>query len=110
MPSSYWPAGRAPRWWSTPGREREEFCMSRFVLSCTTCSTRIPGRDEISECFIHAPTAGYKAWGAQSQLFWWPGMTRWANIDFIMACAAQAGLERCTEVHRAAFPTESIEA
>jgi sugar phosphate isomerase/epimerase len=83
--------------------------MSKFILSCTTCVTRLPGRDEISECFIHAPKAGYKAWGAQSQLFRWPGMTRWVNIDFIKSCAAEAGLERCTEVHTAAFPTETIE-
>jgi sugar phosphate isomerase/epimerase len=84
--------------------------MSRFLLSCTTCNTRLPGRDEISECFIHAPKAGYKAWGAQSPLFWWPGMTRWVNLDLLKACAAEAGLERCTEVYGAAFPTDSIEA
>ena len=82
--------------------------MSRFILSCTTCATRMPGRDEISECFILAPKAGYKAWGAQSPLFWWPGLTRWANIDLINACAAEAGLERCTEVYGAAFPTGSV--
>jgi sugar phosphate isomerase/epimerase len=82
--------------------------MSRFILSCTTCAARIPGRDEISECFIHAPRAGYKAWGAQSPLFWWPGMTRWANIDLINECARDAGLERCTEVYGAAFPNGSV--
>lgn len=82
--------------------------MSHFILSCTTCVTRMPGRDEISECFIHAPKAGYKAWGAQSPLFWWPGMTRWVNIDLINQCAAEAGLERCTEVAGAAFPTGSV--
>ena len=70
----------------------------------------MPGRDEISECFLHAPQAGYTAWGAQSPLFWWPGMTRWANIDCIKTCASVAGLERCTEVYGAAFPTETIEA
>ncbi len=72
--------------------------MSRFILSCTTSTTSIPGRDNISECFIHAPKAGYKAWGAQSPLFWWPGMTRWVNIDLIIQCAREVGLERCTEV------------
>lgn len=82
--------------------------MSSFVLSCTTCATRIPGRDEISECFIHAHKAGYKAWGAQSPLFWWPGMTQWANIDLIIRCARDAGLERCTELYGAAFPTGSV--
>ena len=82
--------------------------MSRFVLSCTTCATRIPGRDEISECFIHAPRAGYKAWGAAGPLFWTPGLIRWADIDLINRCAAKAGLERCTEVYGAAFPTSSV--
>jgi len=82
--------------------------MSRFILSCTTCAARIPGRDEISECFIHAAQAGYKAWGAQSPLFWWPGMTRWVNIDLINQCARDAGLERCTELYGAAFPTGSV--
>ena len=82
--------------------------MSHFMLSCTTCSTRIPGRDEISECFNYAPQAGYKAWGAQSPLFGWPGMIRWANIDLIIQCAKDAGLENCTEIYGAAFPTGSV--
>ena len=82
--------------------------MSHFILSCTTCSARIPGKEEIAECFRLAPKAGYKAWGAQSPLFWWPGLTRWANIDFLNDYAARAGLERCTEVYGAAFPTTSI--
>lgn len=83
--------------------------MSRFVLSCTTCSTRIPGKDEMWECFIHAPQAGYKAWGAQSPIFRMPDVIRWANIDLIHQCAAEAGLERCTEVYGSAFPTGSNE-
>ncbi len=82
--------------------------MSRFVLSCTTCTTRMPGKEEIQECFSLAPGAGYKAWGAQSPLFWWPGMARWANIELINRCAAEAGLTRCTEVYGAAIPTDSI--
>lgn len=82
--------------------------MSLFILSCTTCATRIPGRDEISDCFSYAPKAGYKAWAAQSPIFWYPGMTHWANIDFIVQCAKEAGLERCTEVYGAAFPTGSV--
>jgi len=83
--------------------------MSHFVLSCTTCATRIPGRDEIAECFIHAPKAGYKAWGAAGPLFWTPGLIHWANIDLINRCAAEAGLEHCTEVYGSAFPTGSVE-
>ena len=82
--------------------------MSRFILSCTTCATRIPGRDEILECFVHAPKAGYKAWGAQGPIFWWPGMTRWVDIDLIIQSARDAGLEHCTEVYGAAFPTGSV--
>lgn len=82
--------------------------MSRFILSCTTCATRMPGRDEIAECFIHAPRAGYKAWGAAGPLFWTPGLIRWANIDLINRCAVEAGLERCTEVYGSAIPTGSI--
>jgi sugar phosphate isomerase/epimerase len=82
--------------------------MSRFVLSCTTCVTRLPGRDEISECFSYAPKAGYKAWGVAGPLFWTPGLARWANTDLLNQCAAEAGLERCTEVYGPAFPTESV--
>jgi sugar phosphate isomerase/epimerase len=83
--------------------------MSRFILSCTTCATRIPGRDEISECFIHAPKAGYKAWGVAGPLFGTPGLVRWADIDLINRCAAEAGLQRCTEVYASAIPTGSVE-
>jgi sugar phosphate isomerase/epimerase len=84
--------------------------MSQFVLSCTSCSTRMPGRDELAECFIHAPRAGFKAWAAQSPLFWWPGMTRWADLARLRAAAEQAGLARCTEVYGAAIPTDSVDA
>jgi sugar phosphate isomerase/epimerase len=35
-------------------------------------------------------------------------MTRWVNIDLIIHCAKDAGLEHCTEVYGAAFPTGSI--
>jgi len=82
--------------------------MSSFVLSCTTCATRIPGRDEISECFIHAPRAGYKAWGVAGPLFCVPGLIRWANIDLINQCAAEAGLVCCTEVYGSAIPNSSV--
>lgn len=82
--------------------------MSRFVISGTTCITRIPGKDEIAEFFIHAPEVGYKAWGAAGPLFWTPGLVRWANIDLIKNRAAQAGLEICTEVYGPAFPNDSI--
>jgi sugar phosphate isomerase/epimerase len=35
-------------------------------------------------------------------------MTRWVNIDLIIQCARDAGLEHCTEVYGAAFPTGSV--
>lgn len=82
--------------------------MSNFILSCTTCATRIPGKDEIQECFSLAPAIGYTAWAAQSPLFWWPGMTRWVNLDLIKTSADEAGLKRCTEVFGAAIPTDSL--
>ena len=84
--------------------------MSRLVLSCTTCATRQPGLDEISECFVHAPKAGYKAWGVAGPLFWTPGLARWANYDLLNRRAAEAGLMRCTEVYAPAFPNTSVEA
>ena len=84
--------------------------MSRFILSCTTCATRMPGRDEMSECFIHAPRAGYRAWGVAGPLFWTPGLIRWADIDRLKQRAAEAGLQRLTEVYSPAFPNESAEA
>jgi len=82
--------------------------MSRFILSCTTCATRIPGRDEIQECFIHAPRAGYKAWGVAGPLFWTPGLARWANVDLIKQQAEEAGLMCCTEVYGPPFLTNSV--
>jgi sugar phosphate isomerase/epimerase len=83
--------------------------MSRFVLSCTTCATRIPGRDEILECFTHAPKAGYRAWGIAGPLLGTPGLARWVDTDRLRRCAAEAGLEHCTEVYGPAFPTASVE-
>jgi sugar phosphate isomerase/epimerase len=35
-------------------------------------------------------------------------MIRWVNIDLILQCARDAGLECCTEIYGAAFPTGSI--
>ena len=84
--------------------------MSKFVLSCTTCATRMRGKDEILECFTHAPKAGYKAWGVAGPLFWTPGLVRWADVDLIDHRAKEAGLDRCTEVYGPPFPTESLAA
>ena len=82
--------------------------MSRFILSCTTCATRIPRKDEIAECFRHAPPAGYRAWGVAGPLFWTPGLVQWADIGLIRRRAEQAGLLHCTEVYGPAFPTDSV--
>jgi sugar phosphate isomerase/epimerase len=82
--------------------------MTKFVLSCTTCATRQPELDEISECFIHAPRAGYKAWGVAGPLFQTPGLMQWANYDLLNRRAAEAGLTRCTEVYGRSFPTGSV--
>jgi sugar phosphate isomerase/epimerase len=82
--------------------------VSRFVLSCTTCATRRFELDEISECFIHAPRAGYKAWGVAGPLFQTPGLMQWANYDLLNRRAAEAGLTRCTEVYGRSFPTGSV--
>ena len=82
--------------------------MSRFLLSCTTCSTRIPYKDEILECFKHAPMGGYKAWGVAGPVFWTPGVANWADIDRIKASAVGVGLKTCTEVYGPTFPTNSV--
>ena len=84
--------------------------MSKFLLSCTTCATRAPGKEEISECFIHAPKAGYRAWGIAGPLLWTPGLVRWADADLLKRSAAAVGLEVCTEVYSPTFPTESLDA
>ena len=83
--------------------------MSKFLLSCTTCATRAPGKEEILECFEHAPKAGYKAWGIAGPLCWTPGLIRWANYDLLNRSAAEVGLLACTEVYGPAFPTDSVE-
>ena len=84
--------------------------MSKFLLSCTTCATRAPGVDEISECFLHAPRAGYRAWGIAGPLLWTRGLVRWADAPLLRRCAIDVGLETCTEVYGPAFPTHSVEA
>ena len=84
--------------------------MSKFLLSCTTCATRAPGKEEISECFKHAPKAGYRAWGIAGPLLWTRGLVRWANADLLKQRAIEVGLEMCTEVYGPTFPTDSVDA
>ena len=83
--------------------------MSKFVLSCTTCATRAPGKDEVLECFKHAPAAGFKAWGIAGPVTWTPGLARWINVDLVRERAIEAGLETCTEVYAPAWPPDSTE-
>jgi len=68
----------------------------------------MPYKDEILECFAHAPKAGYKAWGVAGPVFWTPGVPYWANLDLIKAGAAEVGLENCSEVYGPTFPTNSV--
>jgi len=85
--------------------------MSRFTLSCTTCAARMPGKDEILECFEHAPKAGYKYWGMAGPALrngW--GHARWFNTDLLNRLAAEAGLVGCTEVYGHPLPTSSVAA
>jgi sugar phosphate isomerase/epimerase len=84
--------------------------VTKFILSCTTCATRQPGAelDEISECFIHAPKAGFKAWGVAGPLFQTPGLMQWADYDLLNRRATAVGLTRCTEVYGRSFPTGSV--
>ncbi|MEM7034822.1 MAG: sugar phosphate isomerase/epimerase, partial [Chloroflexota bacterium] len=84
--------------------------MSQFTLSCTTCATRQPNKDEVSECFTHAPKAGYKAWGIAGPICWTPGLLQWVNTDELLCQANAVGLTQCTEVYGPAFPTDSIQA
>jgi sugar phosphate isomerase/epimerase len=84
--------------------------VSHWILSCTTCATRLPGKDELAECLTLAPKIGYRAWGVAGPLFWTPGLVQWADLPRLRRCADEAGLTRCTEVYAAAFPTESVAA
>lgn len=84
--------------------------MSKFLLSCTTCATRAPGKEEISECFIHAPKAGYRAWGIAGPLLWTRGLVRWANAGLLKQRANEVRLKACTEVYGPTFPTDSVDA
>lgn len=83
--------------------------MSKFILSCTTCATRQPWRDEIEECFTHAPKAGYKAWGIAGPVCWTPGLSQWVDLKRMRQRAEAVGLTQCTEVYSMPIPTDSVE-
>ena len=84
--------------------------MSRFILSCTTCALRAPGKDELLETLKHAPVAGFKYWGVAGPPFWTPGVPQWIDADKINKLARDAGLEGMTEVYAAGIVTDSPQA
>ena len=83
--------------------------MSQFLLSCTTCATRMPGNDEVEACFAIAPKIGFGAWGIAGPLTSRLGLAKWVNFELVRRRAEEVGLTRCTEVYSPTFPTSSIE-
>jgi len=84
--------------------------MSNMVVSCTTCSLRGYGKEEIWETLNWAPKAGYSYWGLAGPITWTPGLIRWLNTDLVNRLSAEAGLKGCTEVYGPPIPTDSVEA
>jgi len=84
--------------------------MSNFILSCTTCATRMPGWDEVLACFKFAPKAGFKYWGIAGPFLWTPGMPRWLDTNKLKRMASEVGLVGLTEVYGPGFPTDSVAA
>lgn len=84
--------------------------MGAITLSCTTCCLRGRGRDEVEETFIHAPQAGFTAWGLAGPLTWTPGLIQWLDCEMILSRARAVGLIELTEVYGPAMPNESPEA
>ena len=82
--------------------------MSSFVLSCTTCATRMPHRDEVAECFALAPKIGFRAWGIAGPLVSRLGIAKWVDFNLVRRRALDAGLSHCTEVYSPTFPTSSM--
>ena len=89
---------------------RVKVTVSRFILSCTTCALRAPGKDELLETLKHAPVAGFKYWGVAGPPFWTPGVPQWIDADKINKLARDAGLEGMTEVYAAGIVTDSPQA
>jgi len=79
------------------------------VLSCTTCSLRGRGRDEIEETLRYAPAAGYTAWGLGGPFTWEPGLIQWLDTAKLRRKAEAAGLKHLTEVWTPPIPTSSPE-
>ena len=84
--------------------------MGKFIMSCTTCAYRAPGRDEVLETLKHAPEAGYKYWGLAGIWHSAFGVHRWLDVDKINALSKSANLKGITEVYAGPIRTESMEA
>ena len=84
--------------------------MAPISLSCTTCCLRGRGRDEIEETFVHAPQAGFTAWGLAGPLTWTPGLIQWLDCEMTLSRARAVGLIELTEVYGPAMPNTSPEA
>jgi len=81
-----------------------------MLPSCTTCSLRGRGRDEIEETFRHAPGAGFTAWGLGGPFTWEPGLVQWLDTAAVRRRAEEVGLTTLTEVWTPPIPTHSPEA
>ena len=80
-----------------------------MILSCTTCSLRGRGRDEIEETFRWAPEAGFTAWGLGGPFTWEPGLIQWLDAERVKRAALAVGLTRLTEVWTPPIPTDTPE-
>lgn len=82
--------------------------MGRFILSCTTCALRAPGKDELLETMKYAPQTGFKYWGVAGPVFWSAGVPRWVDAAKIKRAAKESGLAGMTEVYAGAIPTDDV--
>jgi len=82
--------------------------MSKFIISCTTCSLRGVSSDEALSTFEHAPKAGYWAWGLAHPSLWALGAWRWFKAEELRKQAKAAGLIVCTEVYGPGLPNTPV--
>ena len=73
--------------------------MSDIYLSCTTCSLRGRGIDEIEETFRYAAGAGYEHWGLGGPITYEAGLIQWLDTKALKQRMKAAGLTSCTEVY-----------
>jgi sugar phosphate isomerase/epimerase len=83
--------------------------MSKFIISCCTCSLRGYANNEVKSTFEHAPSAGYWAWGmAYPPLFKTLGSQYWFNTEGLKQEALAAGLIHCSEVYAPNLPNYPV--